>query len=250
MVGSFSWGLIRLLRTLQMEDRGFSDWSFGQVVPLVLLAAPLLTIFESFYTVHQPNNTVSTALMQFHTSYSEFDHDNSLSNTPLQARDHPDQDFYQNSSWAHSLIHLMVAFAIGETTWILTLGSLGDYNFLRFVIPKDPTFFSSLVSYFPIYITLCIWILIMVLILLEDIGCAPGNVLRSFIGIPRKTYILGGKVFLFGSSVAGSILSWTVPEFGGIIPSSLFCLFSNAVLYCVLSAVVHLTTVRHGYAFL
>lgn len=50
MVGSFSWGLIRLLRTLQMEDRGFSDWSFGQVVPLVLLAAPLLTIFESFYT--------------------------------------------------------------------------------------------------------------------------------------------------------------------------------------------------------
>ena len=48
MVGSFSWGLIRLLQTLQIQDRGFSDWSFGQVVPLVLLAAPLLTIFESF----------------------------------------------------------------------------------------------------------------------------------------------------------------------------------------------------------
>lgn len=50
MVGSFSWGLIKLLQTLGIEkDRGSSDWSFGQVVPLVLLAAPLLTIFESFH---------------------------------------------------------------------------------------------------------------------------------------------------------------------------------------------------------
>jgi hypothetical protein len=49
MVGSFSWGLIRLLQTLPIEEaRAPSDWSFGQVVPLVLLAAPLLTIFESF----------------------------------------------------------------------------------------------------------------------------------------------------------------------------------------------------------
>ena len=49
MVGSFSWGLIRLLQASQVEDRGSSDWSFGQVVPLVLLAAPLLTIFETFF---------------------------------------------------------------------------------------------------------------------------------------------------------------------------------------------------------
>lgn len=49
MVGSFAWGIIRLMQTLQIEDRGSSDWSFGQVIPLVLLVAPLLTIFESFF---------------------------------------------------------------------------------------------------------------------------------------------------------------------------------------------------------
>lgn len=40
MVGSFSWGLLRLLQALDIEDRGSGDWSFGQVVPIVLLAAP------------------------------------------------------------------------------------------------------------------------------------------------------------------------------------------------------------------
>jgi hypothetical protein len=49
MVGSFTWGLIRLTQTLQIDDRGSSDWSFGQVVSIVLVAAPLLTIFESFF---------------------------------------------------------------------------------------------------------------------------------------------------------------------------------------------------------
>jgi hypothetical protein len=49
MVGSFTWGLIRLLRTLSITNSGSSDWSFGQVIPIVLLAAPLLTIFESFF---------------------------------------------------------------------------------------------------------------------------------------------------------------------------------------------------------
>jgi hypothetical protein len=49
MTGSFMWGLIRLTLTLLIEDRGSNDWSFGQVIPVVLLAAPLLTIFESFF---------------------------------------------------------------------------------------------------------------------------------------------------------------------------------------------------------
>ena len=46
--GSFTWGLIRLLQKAQIDDGSSSDWSFAQVVPIVLLAAPLLTIFDPF----------------------------------------------------------------------------------------------------------------------------------------------------------------------------------------------------------
>ena len=48
MVGSFAWGLIKLQGVLRI-DSGYNDWSFGQIIPIVLLAAPLLTIFESFF---------------------------------------------------------------------------------------------------------------------------------------------------------------------------------------------------------
>jgi hypothetical protein len=46
---SFSWGLVNLLRVRAMADGGDDNWSFGQVVPLVLLAAPLLTVSEFLF---------------------------------------------------------------------------------------------------------------------------------------------------------------------------------------------------------
>ncbi|KAF2785964.1 hypothetical protein K505DRAFT_354736 [Melanomma pulvis-pyrius CBS 109.77] len=46
---SFVWGLIQLIQTRNSAPGGDNDWSFGQVVPVVLIGAPLLTIYEFFY---------------------------------------------------------------------------------------------------------------------------------------------------------------------------------------------------------
>ncbi|KAH7136175.1 hypothetical protein B0J11DRAFT_179519 [Dendryphion nanum] len=49
MAISFAWGLVHLLRVRRSAHGGENDWSFGQVVPVILIAAPLLTVFEFFY---------------------------------------------------------------------------------------------------------------------------------------------------------------------------------------------------------
>lgn len=46
---SFVWGLIQLVQTRGSADGGKDDWSFGQVVPVVLICAPLLTFYQFFY---------------------------------------------------------------------------------------------------------------------------------------------------------------------------------------------------------
>ncbi|PYH34512.1 uncharacterized protein BO87DRAFT_358442 [Aspergillus neoniger CBS 115656] len=51
---AYSWGIYRLIATLQMTWKptgflnGSSDWTFGQVIAMLLLAGPLITIVESF----------------------------------------------------------------------------------------------------------------------------------------------------------------------------------------------------------
>jgi len=49
IVISFGWGLIQLIQARKSAYGGDNDWSFGQVVPVVLIGAPLLTFYEFFY---------------------------------------------------------------------------------------------------------------------------------------------------------------------------------------------------------
>jgi hypothetical protein len=192
----------------------------------------LITLAQSLDT------TLSTALMQLHTGYSEFGHNNTLSNTSFQARDHPDHDFYQKSGWAHSLIYLMVTYAAGTTAIVLTYAGLAQSNLLFFVIPRTETLFQ-VASYF--------LILVMLSTLLEDIRCAQGNVLRSLMGMTRKRCILYCKIFIFIFSLLGSISS-TISVVDSNLP--LYCLCANVAMYCMLAAKVYFTTVRHGNVFL
>ena len=47
----FVWGVIHLSSTLKLSAVGVgsSDWAFGQVVPIVLLAAPAIAVVEFFF---------------------------------------------------------------------------------------------------------------------------------------------------------------------------------------------------------
>lgn len=47
----FAWGIIYLVLTPKLSTVGIgsSDWAFGQVVPIVLLAAPVIAVVDFFY---------------------------------------------------------------------------------------------------------------------------------------------------------------------------------------------------------
>jgi hypothetical protein len=160
----------------------------------------------------QSTNTLSTALVQIHAVYSQLDHGNASSNTPLQERDHPDQDFYQNSSWTHSLIYIMVAYAIITMMVIVVLSGLNDNNLITLLIPTMP----SLFSYFPISTVLTFWVFIILSMLLEDIGGAQGNVLRCVVGVTRKNFIRWCKIFISWHSLIGGITAMIVVSGVGI----------------------------------
>lgn len=49
LIGSFLWGISNLVLTRALSNGEKSDWTFGQVLPVVLLAAPLLAVFEHLY---------------------------------------------------------------------------------------------------------------------------------------------------------------------------------------------------------
>ena len=46
LLASFIWGVLQLAFTLLLSDGGNNDWTFGQIVPVLLIAAPLISIFE------------------------------------------------------------------------------------------------------------------------------------------------------------------------------------------------------------
>lgn len=49
---SFTWGAVRLwyvmYQSINVEELEDYEWTFGQVMPLVLLAAPIFTMLEGF----------------------------------------------------------------------------------------------------------------------------------------------------------------------------------------------------------
>jgi hypothetical protein len=203
--------------------------------------------------VQQPSNALSTALVQFHTGYSQFDHSDALLIPSLQERDHPDRDFYQDSSWIHSMIYFIVIVSISIATTTLMIGALGYSEILAVVfIPKSPI----ILRYIPIYLSLTVWMLIMLFILLEDIGCAHRNVLGSLMGIKRKRFIQGCKTVIVCYTLLGIIMTHSPglilyfmnrDELNQEIPAYLFC--ASAVIYCMLSIMVFLVTHRHGKVF-
>jgi len=46
---SFGWATGQLSSDLKVANGGNSDWTFGQTVPIIVLAAPLIAIVEFFF---------------------------------------------------------------------------------------------------------------------------------------------------------------------------------------------------------
>ncbi|KAF2648843.1 hypothetical protein K491DRAFT_684341 [Lophiostoma macrostomum CBS 122681] len=71
---SFSLGCMRLFAIWMLHDSGTTTWGFGQVMPVVLLAAPLVTISEAFFlvkTTKANDETTSTGSSDSNDSAAE-----------------------------------------------------------------------------------------------------------------------------------------------------------------------------------
>ncbi|ORY00181.1 hypothetical protein BCR34DRAFT_576060 [Clohesyomyces aquaticus] len=104
IVISFGWGLIQLIQTRKAASGGENDWSFGQVVPMVLIGAPLLTFYQFFYsdeTKFSPRSTPSEVAFELLPAPVQMEGSPPLSaTTPVYGiRDEPDHDYYKSSSW-------------------------------------------------------------------------------------------------------------------------------------------------------
>jgi hypothetical protein len=187
----------------------------------------------------QSTNTLSASLVQFHTAFSQVAHSDTLSNTALQARDHPDQDFYQDSRWTNTLIYLMVASAFGIMVEVLVLTNYFGTKLVALLIPTE-----IFPSYLPFYITFVIWEFITFSLLLQDISYAQWNLPISF----KKEFpklLIGGCGFIFMGLIV-SALFLIIDELRLEI-SYLLC--ASAGMYGALSIVFSLVAVRNRDLF-
>lgn len=187
----------------------------------------------------QPSGTLPIALVQSNTANSQSGHGNASTSAPPQARDHPDCDFYHNSRWADSLVVVMVYFAVGLTMEVLVLSGSANMKLVQLLIPT----YTLWITYLPVYITLVIWMFIMVSMLLEDISHSQGNALRFFnasrfskaaTGEDLKSLLKVLDVVYFCTTLVGGFTLL----FNDIVPLSL--LMSGPTFYCMLLAMFKL----------
>ena len=82
----------------------------------------------------------------------------------------------------------MVAFAIGLTMEVLVLSGSANMKLVQLLIPTSTLW----MTYLPVYITIVIWLFIMVSMLLEDISHSQGNALR-FLKVSRFSKAATGE---------------------------------------------------------
>lgn len=133
LVVSFVWGIIRLWWVSQLppgwEDAGSQEWTFGQVLPLLLLLSPIIAGLESWNPTDK-NKFSSTPEL-------ETMEDRVATELPLAENDihlkidvhHPDFDFYF-SSWMNTYILLFALVVVTLSTLLLWLIFMSRMPFL------------------------------------------------------------------------------------------------------------------------
>lgn len=144
LIGSFVWGVIRLLAALRLCSGPTSSWSFGQIMPVFLLLAPLLTFWELIATdeaarvevkrraasVTGPNLPAPSDRVQVpdsRTAYLERARSRRDSVESSVLNDDPFHDFYADSSFLDDTVAFITLLVAEVTVQILIYQSF-DLN--------------------------------------------------------------------------------------------------------------------------
>ena len=69
LIFALAWGMARLIETRIYGPDDENSWAFGQILPLVLLAALIVTIIEHFSDIDSVQTSPSSPLMPLVCAY-------------------------------------------------------------------------------------------------------------------------------------------------------------------------------------
>ncbi|CAO2655636.1 Nn.00g044390.m01.CDS01 [Neocucurbitaria sp. VM-36] len=143
---SFAWGASNLWHQKYDIEPESREWTFGQVIALVLLFAPIVGLIEG-YLIHvlpsttspgQHNSHLQTYLLDSQPRTPSYIELRLLpTQTPHFLEHGPDYDFYNNSSF--SILVTATIFTIAQIcTWTLLLLASGDFTPLDALVIYTP----------------------------------------------------------------------------------------------------------------
>lgn len=203
---SFSWGLIQLIQTRKSAYGGENDWSFGQVVPVVLIGAPLLTFYEFFYPGERNSSLRSTpswATFALVPAPVQIGATPTLPSTPFTPadgiRDEPEHDFYQASTWFQLFIILPIIVII-EFSGYTFFAAVGGRSIFESIVE-----FGMLLIWVIIY-CLCSGVSYILLALLFEHhkGNAPASPFSPFFASCMRTVLIVSLILLI--TIAWSLM--------------------------------------------
>lgn len=201
LIVSFVWGIIRLWWVSQLpsgwNDSESQEWTFGQVLPLLLLLSPIIAGLETWNPVEQnePPSPDASDIVQGRVSISELPFDESEEQLKIDS-EHPDFDFY-SLAWMNSYM-LLFAFVV------LALSSLLLWLVYQSRMPFVYLFSLQTVQ---IDVFLCLfWFIVFSLHLESSYRVSKGlqRLSRALLLITLFTLFIGGSVIYQG--VVGAVL--------------------------------------------
>ncbi|KAF1957091.1 hypothetical protein CC80DRAFT_471573 [Byssothecium circinans] len=203
---NFVWGLIQLIQTRRSAHGGENDWSFGQVVPVVLIGAPLLMFYEFFYPGERKSSLQSTpswATFGLVPAPVQIGATPALPGTPFnpvgEIHDEPEHDFYQASAWFQLFIILP----------IVVITELSGYTF--FAAVGGRSIFESVLEWGMLLIWVIVYCLcsgvsyiLLTLLLEHHKGNAPASPFSPFFASCMRTVLILFFVLLI--TIAWSLL--------------------------------------------
>ncbi|KAI8934952.1 hypothetical protein NX059_008619 [Plenodomus lindquistii] len=121
LVASYTWGIYNLRMSLKTHSKSPPNnnvWTFGQIAPIILLLAPILSMVESHFESSSIDagplettpdvNEISSSQVPSRTETMQIA-TNTLPIAPDGVQDHSDHDFYQEQWYKSLAIFAMVA---------------------------------------------------------------------------------------------------------------------------------------------
>ncbi|KAK4449659.1 hypothetical protein QBC34DRAFT_404587 [Podospora aff. communis PSN243] len=229
LIVSVSWGTKKLVATRKFSPGGESSWSFGQVLPLILLAAPLVSFLESlsgqegdesgengrYYQRRRTNSINEVEIIQVCPQPST---ETAAVDAPPSARNAESLDEHEQSPSFLGTLFLAVWFYVLITEYIMTNAPRDLTKVFSALVFELFVFQPAIQLSWPLW---CLWI--------DKLGSSKRPWLVTGLRLLMFLALLETMTYEFYTSSADAI---TVLE-PGIVAASLLVLYAIFLFFAV-----------------